>query len=414
MRKHKNHITVFEHEVLRIDKGDKKLTPLQFEGLKLYHGEGVPYYRLVYNGIQFNEHVGVIQVGDTVIEVLPKADSSDTDEAKWREILIDMLRAIGTFQVSATSSTKLKIKPNSILDLYFKLFVEEVEYLLHTGLIKKYRKNEGNVPALKGSLVFNKHIQVNLVHCERFYVRHSVYDIHHLIHCILYKAINLLKQINTNLDLNSRIGSLLLNFPEMSDIKVAETVFNRIVYNRKTNGYKKAIEIAKLLLLNYHPDVSTGRNHVLALMFDMNNLWEQFVYVSLRKHKIAGSVITPQSEKHFWKPEKGMRQKMKPDIWVKLNGTNYVLDTKWKNLNGRNPSPEDLRQLFVYNEYYDAKRVALVYPGNTSIRKGNYLDAKTQSITDKECSVICLDVNRNVKQWQEEIAKKFQNWMNNS
>lgn len=409
----KENIVVFEHEILRFDRGEKKITKDQFEALERYYGNGKPFYKLVYNGVQFNEHVGVIQIGNTLIEVLPKADKtphSKTEDKKWRDLLIGMLQAVGSFSIKSTSSSNLKIRPNTILDLYFELFIKEVEYLLHNGLVKKYRKKEGNVTALKGSLQFGKHIQQNLIHQERFYVRHSTYDIEHTLHFILYKTIRLLKQINTNNDLHSRIGVLLLHFPEMPDIKISDSTFEKLVYNRKNQHYRKCIEIAKLLLLKYHPDVSKGRNHVLALMFDMNLLWEQFIYVSLKKNKTDFIKIKAQTSKFFWKPENGRRTAMKPDIYIETNNGNIVLDTKWKNLNGFNPSPDDLRQMYVYHEYFDASKVALIYPGNNKDSKaGTYLK-KDGNHDNKICSVVLINVENEIKEWQikiREIINKF-------
>ncbi|MGQ2984341.1 McrC family protein [Flavobacterium sp.] len=397
-----HHITVFEHEILRYDIGDNRITEEQFNALERYHGDGIPYYKLIYHGIQFNEHVGVIQVGNILIEVLPKADKNETDATLWRNRLIGMLKAVGTFDIKSPSSGKLNIKPNTVLDLYFELFTREVENLLHSGLIKQYRRKEGNVTALKGSLQFGKHLQQNLIHHERFYVKHTHYDVNHKLHFILYKAIKLLGKINTNTGLQSRIGSLLLNFPEMQDMKVSETTFEKLVFNRKSEQYRGAIEIAKLLLLQFHPDVAKGKNHVLALMFDMNLLWEQFVYVSLRKNKEPGTTITAQTSKYFWKPENGRRTCMRPDIFIKTDKGNIVLDTKWKNLNGYNPSPADLRQMYVYHEYYNASKVALVYPGTTnSNNSGHYLQEDV--ITAKNCSVISIAVATEISVWQSQI-----------
>lgn len=419
MRKKTNHITVFEHELLRTDRGEKRLTQHQLEALQRFYGEnGVPYYSLIHHGVKFSEYVGVIQVGGTVIEILPKADKNLNEketEHNWRDILIGMLQAVGIFDIHAPSSSQLRLRNNSILDLYFELYIKELEYLLHKGLIKKYRNSEGNSTALKGSLHFAKHITKNLVHKERFYVAYSTYNREHPLNAILYKALKLLNFINTNSKLGSRLGSLLLDFPEMDDIKITEQLFDRITFDRKTEPYKNAIEIAHLILLNYHPDVSNGNNNVLALMFDMNLLWEQFVCASLKKHKPENSTIVAQHSKSFWKPDSGYRSKIKPDIVLNKGAEDcIVLDTKWKNIFGYNPSPEDLRQMFVYMKYFNAKKVALVYPSIVSdIRAGKYYEQKKdnpEKISEEECSIISIAVNKDIKTWQFELNNQIGKW----
>lgn len=406
-----NHIHVFEHEKIRFDKGDKRLSEKQFKALEKFYGEGCPYFDLLHHGVVFKEYVGVLQVGNTIIEVLPKADKHG-DADQWRAVLIGMLRAVGMIDIHAPSSANLQVKANSILDLYLELFVQEMEYLVHQGLIKKYIKKEGNAPSLKGSLHFPKHIQQNLVHQERFYVRYTTYEVHHLLHQILYKCLILIKRINNNVFLNSRIGSLMLNFPEQADLKITEATFQKINFNRKTEPYRKAIEIARLLLLNYHPDLSKGRNDVLAIMFDMNLLWEKFVFVSLRKHVPPDTRISPQSKKPFWKPEKGYKTTIRPDIVINFqNGESIVLDTKWKNLYGEKPSSDDLRQMYVYNRYFGAKKSALVYPGpNEQPLLGNYYNDGTQLLSDSGCSLIPITVIPAIAKWQREIYKKVKDW----
>ncbi len=410
-----NHITVFEHQTLRYDR-DEKFSEEQFRALSRYHGEkGTPFFSLCYNGVKFNEHVGVIQVGKTVIEVLPKPDKiskTEANESKWRNILIDMLKAVGTFEIKSTSSSNLRIRPNSVLELYFELFISEVEYLHRRGLVKQYRTDTNNCNALKGSLQFNQHINQNVVHKERFFIKHSVYDVHHRFNQIIYKTLKLLQQINTSTKLKSRIGALLLFFPEMDDLKVSEDFFQRLTYNRKTEIYKTSMDIARLILLQYHPDLSSGRNYVLALMFDMNLLWERFVLVSLKKnpaYKVEG-----QLSKLFWKPENGYRTTIRPDIVLTKGDKKMVLDTKWKNLYNEKPAPEDLRQMYVYHDYFKADKVALVYPSdNYHTEKGHYYTTESQNLSDKQCALLTLTINSNIYEWQNQINAEIDNWLKN-
>lgn len=402
-------ITVFEHEKLFTNHGEKRISEELHLQLEKFHGDDCPFFSLIRNGVQFNEYVGVIQVGNTQIEVLPKADKFG-DEGKWRNLLIGMIRTIWGFEVKQTGNSHLKVKNNSILDLYFELFITETEKLLHKGLIKKYQQNEGNLTALKGSLQFSKHISQNLTHQERFFTKHTKYSVHHDLHKILFKALKLISKINTNVDLQSRIGSLLLNFPEMHDIKVNASTFDKVVYSRKNQHYKPALEIAKLLLLNYHPDVSKGRNNVLALMFDMNLLWEQFIFITLKRNLTSHKTVA-QPTKKFWKLSDGANTKMKADILItNTENQSIVLDTKWKNLGDYNPTPDDLRQMYVYHRYYGAINTALVYPGEIQmVRKGNYYSSTEDGkMSEKECSVIFLKSDESIKLWQDSICMIFE------
>ena len=410
-------ITVYEHERLYLKGSTPSLNNGQLEALRNFHGEGCPYFSLIHNGIKFCEYVGVLQVGTTTIEILPKADKSGSEQ-QWRTILIDMLKSVNLFDVHAPSSSSLKLRPHSILDLYFELFIIEIEYLQRRGLLKKYRKKSGNVTTLKGAIKFNQQIQQNLIHKERFFTDHTVYDVQHEIHFILYKTIVLLNEINTDHRLQGKISSLLLYFPEMPDIKINDETFLKLNLKRKDQVYKKALEISHLLLLNYHPDLTHGHNHVLALMFDMNDLWEKFIFYALRRqlHKTKTKLtISAQTTKSFWKPSKGRRTSIRPDIVINANKENcIVLDTKWKNLGGWNPSIDDLRQMYVYHDYYQAKKVALVYPGNNEIfKQGRYLDPKLSNELEKECSILPIPlISENVNPLEEKIFENFMHWFN--
>lgn len=407
------HIIRFEHEKLLFDMQFEEERKL-YEAIEAYHGDYTPFFKLIRKGIQFCEYVGVIQIGDTLIEVLPKADKAVDLEAKskWQNLLINMIRTVWGFSVKDSGSSNLKLKHNSVLDLYFELYISELESLLHAGLIKKYIREERNAKALKGKLLFTKHLQTNIVHKERFFIETTKYTVDHDLHQILYTALKLLSQLNRNSLLASRIGNLLLNFPEQNLIKVTSSTFSRIVYNRKSIVYKKALEIAELLLLNYHPDLSKGRRNVLALMFDMNALWEQFVLRVLQKQMNSHNIIG-QVNKKFWKST-GMSSSMRPDIVLEKKNTDEVtvLDTKWKNLNGSSPTPDDLRQMYVYHEYFSAQKVALIYPGNGNISDGHFYHKNQKELDQKQCLIVQIPVETDFKLWKNMIVRNIESILN--
>lgn len=412
MLKNNNTITVFEHQFLKVDSGDVRLTQNQLKLLQNFHGEGIPYFTLIHNGVKFNEYVGVIQLGNLIIEILPKADKYSSDENSWRNLLIGMLRSVYGFDLKVTGNANLKIKKNHILNLYFDLFIKEVEFLLHCGLIKKYNKKENNINVLKGTLLFNKQIQLNISNQEKFFTRHTIYDLTHPLNQIIYKTLLTIKRINTDKNIDIRIRSLIIDFPEMPNISISENIFNKLLFNRKTICYKKAIEISKMILLHFHPDISKGSNDVLAIMFDMNKLWEQFVYNSLKKINSNDFTIDRHLIKNFWKTDNRKPNSIIPDIVIKNKKNEFfVIDTKWKSLEGKNPSPSDLRQLYVYHQFYNANKVALVYPGNFENINGYYFEPDNTR-SNKVCSIISFEENTNIKNWQLTISNTLLDWAN--
>ena len=103
---------------------------------------------------------------------------------------------------------------------------------------------------------------------------------------------------------------------------------------------------------------------------------------------------------------------MRPDIVITKDNLALVLDTKWKNINGSIPSPDDLRQMYVYSQYYSANTVGLIYPWiqNIDIIRGEYFLINNNAT--RYCNIIPIAIpefggqnNTNMAQWQEIIAE---------
>jgi 5-methylcytosine-specific restriction enzyme subunit McrC len=406
-------ITVYEHQALYVHKGEQQLSEQDLLALQRYHKEkDFPYYSLVHNGVKFCEYVGVIQIGALCIEILPKADRNESQE-HWRTLLIDMLRSSGTFTVSAPSSAALKLKPNSVLEHYFELFLSHTEQLAHHGLIKRYRKTQGNCLAMKGKLLMGRHLAKNLAHQERFYVQHNVYDHEHLLNQILLKALKLLAESNLSPSLSARAAKLMLDLPELQDISVSQQTFDAIRYDRKSQAYQSAIGIARLLLLNFHPDLSQGRNDVLALLFNMNVLWERFVLKALQRFSPGEFTAHGQLGREFWQPEKGRTRTIRPDIVVKSSERPlFVLDTKWKNISVQAASDDDLRQLYAYSRFHGKAKVCLLYPGETnSYTEGAFLEEQTEADLTGDSGIMKLRINTATRAGQSDLALQIFSYM---
>lgn len=385
-------IYVWEHEFLPVDKvfnvvvnGMEKSIEFSrhyYNLLEKYierHNRKLSYMfdtsrRSGKDGILFKQYVGVITVKDLTIYVLPKADkdAKDGDKDLWRNRLTFMLSQVRKLNVQTTAPANLKWRPNVLLNIFLKKFLNEVAVLLNRGLIKTYRKTDGNRTALRGKLLFNKQIAYNCVHQERFFVRYTTYDYNHILNRIIRQALLAICDITNSSDIKGRATSTLFNFPELDEIAVTPELFSRLIFDRKSEDYRNVIKLAEMILLNYSPDLHHGNNHVWTLMFDMNKLWEEFVYETLRR-KLTDYIVNPQEPKRFWKPQNGRVKTVRADIVISKGIERFVLDTKWKTPYDKDSSGKpsisdaDLHQMYVYSYLYsescDVKKVALLYPG---------------------------------------------------
>lgn len=351
------HIQVFEYQKLRYDDSGV-FRKHHFDAMvKFNELHQNKYFTIIHQGIRFGNYVGVIQIGGLTIEILPKADNNeDADKNLWQNVLLNMLKTCKKIQVESISETQLKKRYHSILDVYFELYLNEVERLVKKGLIKKYRRNQSNQKALKGKLLFAQNIQQNLVHKEHFYCEHQVYDKSHLLHQILYKGLLILKTF-INDSLKDKLNRLLFEFQDFENINIQKKHFDKIIINRKNHDYQKAIDIAKIIILNYSPSLNYGNDNLLTLLFDMNALWEEYIFRILHKHKTDEMEISYQNSDKFWE-----NKRIRPDIVLKTKNETFVIDTKWKIIEANNPSDDDLKQMFVYNLHWKAKKTLLLYP----------------------------------------------------
>jgi 5-methylcytosine-specific restriction enzyme subunit McrC len=357
-----NIIQVFEYQQLIID--NDKFCDYHFEMLVKYNEKhGNKYFTVGHKKIIFKQFVGVIQVKNLIIEILPKADNKRENDTitkeKWRSALLTMLKECKLIKIESLTSAKLQLRSSSLLDIYFESFLHELEILIRQGLIKKYQTIQNNLKVFKGLMLFQKNITKNLVHKERFFTEHQVYNRNNLLNQILLKALNILLSITNNPALKSKAKNLLIDLPDIEVINVNEKTFKAIKYNRNNERYINAIELARLIILEYSPDIKGGDNNVIAILFDMNPLFEKFIFRQLKKAESNYENLTVQEQvrEKFW-GTKGI----KPDILIKHKDKFFIIDTKWKVITELQPSDDDLKQMYDYNHHYDSDFSILLYP----------------------------------------------------
>jgi len=327
--------------------------------------------------LRTKQYVGAFQFGKSRIEILPKIDYEredieipkeklveDKEGNTWHDVLVSMLKECKKLTISQlTHTAEGKLKEN-LLDLYLLWFIDLCQLLVHQGLLKKYIQVEKNRTALKGKLLFKQQIQYNAVHKERFYTRHAEYSMDNVYNQLLVLALKKLTNTYFSPTIRSKAQQTLFQFPEVSSVNNLHKAFKSIIFDRKSEAYKIPLELAKMILNAESNNLKSGNMPMIGILFDMNKLWEEYLYSILKKADRV-TEIHFNSEEVFWNPTPPTNitpTKVKPDIKLKLGDSTIVLDAKWKIPKDNRPSSTDLMQLFSYAMITGAEKSYLVFP----------------------------------------------------
>lgn len=364
-----NVIQKFEYESLYV--GENGFKKSHFDALTAYNDKHNSQFFTVGNKkVVFKSYVGVIYVAGITIEILPKGDrytSTEKQKKKWQNALVNLLSECKKINLKSIQSAKLNLQNLSLLEFYLNHFLNEVDDILRHGYMRRYGKHSGQKKSLKGALHFPKHIASNYIHKERFYTNHQVFDYNHPLNQILKTALNVLLRMNISSSLAGKAQNLDLRMEGVDFIHPNKINKNTLHFDRRVSHYENAIQLALMIIKEYSPTLQYGQSNVIAFLFNMNDLFEEFIYRRLRKEEYKYNnislSISDQVSKKFW-----AHKTIRPDILMSFKQEeqikNLIIDTKWKLMDGPVPSDADLKQMFVYNLYFSSDRSILLYPNN--------------------------------------------------
>ena len=368
-------LRVIEHERIQVGVpiptttgALRALTITEFDALVRFdQGRPDRIFDVGHRTLKFRNQVGFLQVGELGIEILPKVDrtaSTDEDRGRWHDALVRMLRVAHRLPVRSTTDALLARERGSLLDVFVELFLDEVERIAREGLVKTYRTEESNLNSFKGRLVVREQIRKNLVHAERFYVERSVYDVNNPHNRVLAAALHALGGMALPSILDSRRRAVANRFGGVNHRSYRSSDLHRIPLGRKTERYRLALEVARMILMNHTPRLRAGDADLLALVFDMNALWESYVAIMLRRAVGSEYDVRTQESRPFWAAGRRHSQ-VRPDLVLRSkrpDGETIVIDTKWKVPHDGRPDAGDLKQMFAYNEFFNCAASWLLYP----------------------------------------------------
>lgn len=322
--------------------------------------ENAPFLRIASgvggNFIQARNYVGVLQTkSGLTIEILPKiADKNDAERSK--AVFIKMLKTLKNFPFKSSNLASLKTQNLPLLEIFISMFLCELEALVKKGIKSDYVALEENLNFLKGKLNINEQIKRNSIHKERFYVGYSEFLSDIKINRIIKTTLKFLYKKSNSSKNQQKIRELLFIFDEVSECEDYKNFFAKLVINRQVKHYEQTLLWCNIFLLNNSFTPHKGDDLALALLFDMNALFESYVGNFIKK-KFSGTILQ-HSEKHLVENPKSF--KLIPDIFLK---DKFIADTKWKIVKSKDDiSQADLYQLYAYGKKHECSNLYLIYP----------------------------------------------------
>ncbi|MDX4057055.1 McrC family protein [Aliarcobacter skirrowii] len=324
--------------------------------------------------LQAQNFVGLIQTKDgTTIEILPKIKNATTEKSK--DILIKMLKTLKNSPFKNLSVANLKSSKIPLFEIFISMFLEELTVLVRNGIKSDYISKEENLKFLKGKLKISEQIKYNTIHKERFFVQYEEFISNRVENRIIKTTLQFLynkSKLNKN---QQRIREFLFVFDEIEISHNIKTDFSKIKLNRQMKDYEQVLLWCKTFLFENSFSPYKGNDIAFALLFDMNLLFESFVYSYLKKSSNFQD-IKSQDRTHHLAYENGIgRFRLKPDIVI--NGGKIIADTKWKILSEdkayNGVLQDDMYQLYAYGtKYANCEKIYLIYPFDELIIKNSY------------------------------------------
>ena len=361
-----------------------KLHQADFEELKAVANTSPVLQRRPEGGVAAANYVGIVTTRrGTVLEILPKIDLGSkpgSDYETTRRLFLCMLPSWRRFRKVPTlpESGIRAVRRFAMLEVFVRRFLDSLNVLTRAGLARRYVPVEENLLYLRGRLLFREQIRENLVNQARFYVAHDELSVNRPANRLIHSALVKLKPLVRNME-NRRLLRLLRQLMEVAEVPQAANPnadWQRHQVDRSMPHYGPVMQWVGLFLFGHGLATYSGRHRNLSLLFPMEEVFEDFVTHSFRRHQNQYDVYAQRPQKRLAKIDGEDAFMMKPDISLKLKDGRcaFILDAKWKDIKAHGADPkhgidqDDMYQLYAYGKRYGCDAVALVSPQTGSFK----------------------------------------------
>lgn len=331
------------------------------------------------HGIKTKSWVGVIKYKNLHLEILPKLISADVNndgeisEAERSIILknlIYMLSYTKNLDIKTNDNAKLATEKNPFIEILIREFANSLFEALKRLTPKRYVREEENLNYLKGKIKFSENIRYNCANKAKFYCEYDEFSENNLLNQLFLFVSTCLYNISNN-SYNKKTLKFIINYySDISFVRFDKFKVRKIKLTRNQELFKKPFNLAKMFVEQTSVDSSKNKFENITLVWDMNKLFEEFVYEILKKQTSLS--VSAQKGKRLLKNVDSKIRNTYVDILI-TKPQKIVVDTKYKELQSiKDFDNKDAFQVITYCLLHNTNKAVLIYPKfNNNINK-NY------------------------------------------
>ena len=334
--------------------------------------------------------VGVLSVPGVTVEILPKIDGEGGSGV--RSALTRMLAVAWGLPIADNELARLATQHVDLLEILIRLFADRLLIAVRRGLPHRYRSAEDDLAFLRGKLRVHRQFTRHAVRSDVVACQFDELSVDTPLNRVLKAAVKRLlgvarsaANMRTLMELRAR-----LEFVGDSPNPSREPV--RL--DRTNTAFHRLFRLARLLLGRHWQGTAMGGQEGFALLFPMNDLFEEFVGRAMRVALPNRAVRLQHTGRYALESEHEPLFALRPDIVV---GGDIVIDTKWKELKPDKPTTlgveqADVYQMLAYVRAYEARRLILLFPWHEGLAPEGILRRWRVAGTSTVFDVATVDV----------------------
>lgn len=322
--------------------------------------------------LKWDSYVGVLETPcGTRLEILPKHVEHGDCVQKSRALLRKLIQAALSLTPRQVSVTGLALFDAPLSEWVMGQFLNELDLLLKRGVRFDYLRIEEEQRFLRGQLNVVAQMRQPPGRQHHFQIRHDVFLPDRAENRLLKLALEQVAK-STQRAANWRLANELRAL--LADVPASKQIDNDLrawSHDRLMTHYQAVKPWCELILRRQMPLAVAGDWQGMSMLFPMEKLFERYVEGWLRQQLRGDATLKAQAASHYLcRHDNGRMFRLEPDLLVTRGTQRWVLDTKWKRLDGTDRdnkyglSQADFYQLFAYGQIYlqGCGQMMLIYP----------------------------------------------------